>query len=46
MQNSSQRVTQKTNRKLSSLVHEQHNVIVKGDGGITGITENEPALTR
>ena len=35
-------VTQKTRRK----VHEQLNAIVKGDGGIIGITENEAALTR
>ena len=50
MQNSSQEVTQKTRRKFSSLahdqVHEQLNEIVKGDGGITGITENEAAITR
>ena len=49
MQNSSQEVTQKTRRKFSSLahdqVHEQPNEIVKGDGGILGITENEAALT-
>ena len=43
-------VTQKSRRKFSSLVHdqvhEQLNAIVKGDGGIIGITENEAALTR
>ena len=37
-------VTKKTRRKFSSLahyqVHEQLNAIVKGDGGIIGITEN------
>ena len=37
-------VTQKTKRKFSSLahdqVHEHINAIVKGDGGIIGITEN------
>ena len=50
MQNFSQEVTQKTRRKFSFLahdqVHEQLNEIVKGDGGIIGITENEAALTR
>ena len=43
-------VTQKMRRKFSSLahdqVHEQLNAILKGDGGIIGITENEAALTR
>ena len=37
-------VTQQTRRKFSSLahdqVHEHINAIVKGDGGIIGITEN------
>ena len=41
---------QKTRHKFSSLannqVHEQLNAIVKGDGGIIAITENEAALTR
>ena len=42
-------MTQNTGRKLSSLAHDQvHelNAIVKGDGGIIGITENEAAFTR
>ena len=43
-------VTQKTSHKFSALahdqVHEQQNAIVKGDGGIIGITENETALKR
>ena len=43
-------VTRKTSHKFSSLahdeVHEQQNAIVKGDGGIIGITENEAALKR
>ena len=41
-------VTQKSKHKFSSLahnqVHEQLNVIVKGDGGIIGITENDAVL--
>ena len=43
-------VTRKISHKFSSLahdqVHEQQNTIVKGDGGIIGITENEAALKR
>ena len=43
-------VTRKRSRKFSSLahdqVHEQQNAIVKGDGGIIGITEHEAALKR
>ena len=41
-------MTQISRRKFSSLAHdhEQLNAIVKGDGGIIGITENEAALTR
>ena len=43
-------VTQKTSHKFSALahdqVHEQRNAMVKGDGGIVGITENEAALKR
>ena len=43
-------VTQKTRHKFSSLasdqVHERLNAIVKGDGGIIGITESESALNR
>ena len=43
-------VTQKTEHKFSSMahdqVHEQMNAVLKGDGGIIGITENEAALTR
>ena len=43
-------VTQKTNNLFSMMahdhVHEQLNAVVKGDGGIIGITENEPALRR
>ena len=41
-------VTQKTTHKSSALahdqVHEQLNAMVKGDGGVIGITENEAAL--
>ena len=43
-------VTQKTTHKFSALahdqVHEQLNAMVKGDGGVIGITENEAALRR
>ena len=43
-------VMQKTRHKFSALahdqVHEQLNAMVKGDGGVIGITENEAALTR
>ena len=43
-------LTHKIRRKFSSLahdqVHEQLNAIVKGDGGIICITENEAAVTR
>lgn len=43
-------VTQKSVHKFSALahdqIHEQQNAIVKGDGGIIGITENEGALRR
>jgi hypothetical protein len=43
-------VTQKTAHKFSALahdqIHEQQNAILKGDGGIIGITENEAALKR
>ena len=43
-------VTQKTSNKFFVLahdqVHEQLNVMVKGDGGAIGLTENEAALTR
>ncbi len=43
-------VTQKTSHKFSALahdqVHEQLNAMVKGDGGVIGITENEAALKR
>ncbi len=43
-------VTQKTRHKFSALahdqVHEQLNAMVKGDGGVIGITENKAALTR
>ena len=43
-------VTQKTAHKFSALahdqVHEQLNAMVKGDGGVIGITENETALRR
>ena len=43
-------VTQKTLHKFSMMahdqIHEQLNAIVKGDGGIIGITENESAMRR
>ena len=43
-------VTQKSSHKFSALahdqIHEQQNALVKGDGGIVGITENEGALRR
>ena len=43
-------LTQKSSHKFSALthdqIHEQQNAIVKGDGGIIGITENEGALHR
>ncbi len=43
-------VTQKAKSKFSCLahdqVHEQCNAIIKGDGGIIGITENDNALQR
>lgn len=43
-------VTQKTYHKFSMMahdqIHEQLNAIVKGDGGVIGITENESALRR
>ena len=43
-------VTQKSQHKISALahdqVHEQLNAMVKGDGGVIGITENEAALKR
>lgn len=43
-------VTQKSTRKFSAMahdqIHEQQNAIVKGDGGVIGITENEAALRR
>ena len=43
-------VTQKTSHKFSCLahdqIHEQQNVIAKGDAGIIGISENEAALKR
>jgi len=43
-------VTQKTSHKFSMMahdqIHEQLNALVKGDGGIVGITENESALRR
>ena len=43
-------VTQKTTHKFSALahdqVHEQLNAMVKGDGGVIGVTENEATLTR
>jgi hypothetical protein len=43
-------VTQKTGNLFSMMahdhVHEQQNAVVKGDGGIIGITENETALRR
>ena len=41
-------VMQKTSRKFSMMahnqIHEQLNAIVKGDGGVIGVTENEAAL--
>ena len=43
-------VTQKTKYEFSSMahdqIHEQQNAIVKGDGGVIGITEKEDALQR
>lgn len=43
-------VTQKSWHKFSALahdqVHEQQNAVVKDEGGIIGITENESALRR
>ncbi len=43
-------VTQKTSNPFSCLahdqIHEQLNGVMKGDGGIIGITENESALNR
>ena len=43
-------VTQKSSHKFSAMahdqIHEQQNAIVKGDGGVIGITENEGALRR
>jgi len=43
-------VTQKISHKFSMMahnqIHEQLNALVKGDGGIIGITENESALRR
>ena len=43
-------VTQKTSNKFSSMahdqVHEQLNAMVKGDGGVIGITENDETLRR
>ncbi|XP_063958716.1 uncharacterized protein LOC135154779 [Lytechinus pictus] len=43
-------VTQKSSHRFSALahdqVHEQQNAVVKGDGGVIGITENEAALCR
>ena len=43
-------VTQKTSHKFSMMahdqIHEQLNAVLKGDGGIIGITENESALRR
>ena len=43
-------VTQKSTRKFSTTahdqIHEQLNAVVKGDGGILGITEDEQALRR
>ena len=43
-------VTQKSSHKFSTLahdqVHEQQNAILKGDGGIIGITEDQSALKR
>jgi hypothetical protein len=43
-------VTQKFSHRFLALahdqIHEQQNALVKGDGGIIGITENEVALRR
>jgi len=43
-------VTQKSSHKFSSLahdqIHEQLNAMVKGDGGVIGITGNDQALRR
>ena len=43
-------VTQKSKRKFSAIthdqVHEQLNAMMKGDGGIIGITENDATLRR
>ena len=43
-------VTQKTNNRFSAMahdqVHEQLNAMVKGDGGVIGITENDDTLRR
>ena len=43
-------VTQKSSHKFSKLahdqVHEQLNAMVKGDGGVIGITENESSFRR
>lgn len=43
-------VTQKTNKRFSGMahdqVHEQLNAMVKGDGGMIGITENDETLRR
>ena len=43
-------VPQKTTHKFSAIahdqVHEQLNAMVKGNGGVIGVTENEAALTR
>ncbi|WAR30058.1 LOW QUALITY PROTEIN: hypothetical protein MAR_003626 [Mya arenaria] len=43
-------VTQKTTRKFSAIahdqVHEQQNAILKGDGGLIGITESPKTLQR
>ena len=43
-------VTQKTNKKFSGMAHdqfhEQLNVMVKGDGGVIGITENDETHRR
>ena len=43
-------VTHKTPHKFSAMahdqIHEQLNAMIKGDGGVIGITENEAALER
>lgn len=43
-------VTQKTSHRFSMMahdhMHEQLNTVLKGDGGIIGITENDAALKR